>query len=74
MIWHNTIRKNAHRNPGASQPNQLHEGLVIAGLVKDCVLRVTAIDDVIADAANCGAPRAWHTALYVGQRRKNKEK
>jgi hypothetical protein len=29
-------------------------------------LRVTSIDDVIADVAHRGSGCAWHTAIYLG--------
>jgi hypothetical protein len=62
MIRHDPVDKQAHRNPGASRADQLHKGLVITAFVKYFVLRVTAIDDVVAHAANRGAPRTWHGA------------
>jgi hypothetical protein len=37
------------------------------GLMKHFVLRVAAIDDMIAEVAYRGAGRAWHNPVYLGQ-------
>jgi hypothetical protein len=52
MIWHDAIAKNPHRNPLTSQADQLDKSLVVSVLVEYSGLRVTAIDDVIADSAH----------------------
>ena len=61
MIWHEAIGKDSHRNPPTSKANQLDKTLVIAVLVKYRGLRVTPIDDVIADSAYRSSGRTWHT-------------
>jgi hypothetical protein len=50
MIWHDAIRKNAHRNPFTSRSNQLDKGSVVTILMEHLGLRI-AIDDVIADVS-----------------------
>ena len=67
MIWHHTIRKDAHRNPVTSQADQFYKDLIIAGLMKHFVLRVAAIDDVITEVSYRGAGRAGHKTIYLGQ-------
>src|SRR6266550_4591724 len=66
MIWHDAVRKDSHRNPLTSQPNQLYKVSVITVLMEYLDLRVTTIDDVIADVAHRGSGCAWHTAIYLG--------
>jgi hypothetical protein len=74
MIWHDAIGKHPHRNVFTSQPNQLDKRSVISVLMEYLDLRITSIDDVIADAAYRGSGRAWHTAIYLGLRSLGQEK
>jgi hypothetical protein len=55
MIWHDATRKHPHRNPLTSQANQLDRGSVITVFMEYLVLRITPIDDVIANAAYRGS-------------------
>ena len=66
MIWHDAVCKHSHRNPLTSQPNQLHKGAVITVLMEYLDLRVSSINDVIADVTHRGSGRARHKAIYPG--------
>jgi hypothetical protein len=66
MIWHDTKAKNPHRNPLTSKADQLDKTLVVFVLVEYLGLRVTSIDDVIADSSHRSSGRTWHTAIYRG--------
>jgi len=74
MIRHDAIGKYAHWNPDAGRANQIHKGLIVSGLMEYLILRVAAIDDVIADASDRGAARSWHTAIYFCHSRRDKGK
>ena len=74
MIWHGAVRKDSHRNPLTGQPNQFHKGSVITVLMEYLDLRVTSIDDVIADVAHRGSGYAWHTAIYLVHAHQAREK
>ena len=52
-----------HRHAGASLAEEPDEVMVIVGVVEDLAALVSAVEGVVAVAADGGAGDAWHAAI-----------
>jgi hypothetical protein len=62
MDWlgHQAVPDDIHGNPGAGVDDGLDAGVVVSGLVENCLAAVAAVVDVIPHAANGGSGSSWH--------------